>query len=291
VWQIQPLSAINIKLSPLYAAAAPYNYFADKSGPSSVLGSRDNGKFCYAYNDGECIGGSSAGDFYIASTTLQSTGAASTQCFANDATYGSPCAFGLWPGMGWALQIRQAPVDTNATGVRRLTTGFWPALGQYYAYNWVASPDGKWGFFAGNPLNQRPKHNEEAANFFAMKLPPWPDPFPIPGVDGLSPDRTTFIPYPVQVWGQGGDTVRIAFGYGENGDVYNSYCTTRLETCWTSDAATSSNPYVFDSEPQSRTKCDLACTIQVPAIAGRVLYYRIEHADGTIDPISAVAIP
>ena len=282
VWQIQPLSAINIKLAPLYAAAAPYNYFGDKSGPSSALGSGDNGKFCYALHAGECVGGSSAGDFYIAATTLQSTGTASTQCFSNDATYGSPCAFGLWPGMGWALQIRQTPIDINAAGVRRLTTGFWPVLGQYYASNWVASPDGKWGFFAGNPLNQRPKHGEEGATFFAMKLPPWPH------IDTTT--RSTFVPFTVRT-GANGDSVRVSFGYGENGDPAKCYCTTRAETCWTSSVATASSPFVFAGETQHPTTCSSGgCAISIPAIPGRVLYFQVE-TNGRLGVLLSAPIP
>ncbi len=255
----------------MYAAAPPYNYFTDKSGPGSSIGNGDNGKFCVPYNAGECVAGSSVGDVYIAATTLQSIGAAATNCFSNDATYGSPCAFGLYPGMGWAMQIRQTPVDTNATGMRRLTTGFWPALGQYYAYNWVASPDAKWGFFAGNPIGQRPRHSDNGTNFFAMKLPPWP----------ISTDNTGRAKYvSVPVGGGSGDQVRVAFGYAENGDPSKFFCTTRQEKCWTSSVATSLNPFVFDSETQHKTPCGSGCTISIPAIPGRILFYQIERSNG-----------
>jgi hypothetical protein len=287
VWKIQSLSAINIKVAPIYAAAPPYNYFADKSGPSSSIGSGDNGKFCHAYNAGECVAGSSAGDIYIAATTLQSIGAASTQCLSNDATFGSPCVFGLWPGMGWAMQIRQTPVDTNATGMRRISTGFWPALGQYYAYNWVASPDAKWGFFAGNPVGQRPKSGEDGSNFFAMKLPPWPN-----IVDSVN--RSNYVSIDQGFSGTSGDQIRIAFGYGENGDSSKFYCTTRQETCWTSSAPTPLSPFVFDGETQHKTPCGSGCSVSIPAIPGRIVFYQIERSNGTdvrLGPIQALPVP
>jgi len=97
---------------------------------------------------------------------LQTT-APAAQCITNDATVGAPCGFGLWPGMGWALQVRQTPIDLNATGVRRLTQGFWPGMGQYYASNWIPSPEAKWGYFAKNPVGQRPKANDGGSDFLS----------------------------------------------------------------------------------------------------------------------------
>jgi hypothetical protein len=178
--------------------------------------------------------------------------------------------------------------------VRRLTQGFWLPPAHFSFSNWAASPDGKWGFFASNPIQQRPRKKlYEGTHWFVMKLPPWPNPtdLQIFNPDGSSPDRTTFLNYPVTVFAPSGDTVRISFGYGENGDINNFYCTTRLERCWTSDSAAPPNPYQFDSEPQVRTNCDLGCIVQVPAIPGRVLYYRVEHSNGATDPVQVVAIP
>lgn len=288
VWKITPIGGINIKLTPVMVQNLPHGYYSDKSGPNSVIKDSDAGSFCIAYTAGECRPNSSQWDIFFSATRIFNW----PGCRANEATLGTPCAFGVNPGGGWAVQIQQTPVDTNATGVRRLTQAWWLPPNHFSFSNWVASPDGKWGFFANNPVQQRPRKSwTDGVHFFAMKLPPWPDSVPIPALNGVTPDRTNFIKYPALVFAPGGDTVRISFGYGENGDVSKFYCTSRLETCWTSDAATPSNPYVFDSESQTRTNCNLGCTVSLPAIAGRVLYYRVEHADGTTDPIQVVAIP
>jgi len=290
VWKITPIGAINTKLAPALVHNVPHAYYMDKSGPAFLITDADAGTFCIAYAAGECRPNSVQWDIFFAGNISFDWG----QCRANEAILSTPCAFGLWPGAGWAVQVRQTPIDTNATGVRRLTQAWWLPPSHYSFSNWVASPDGKWGFFASNPVQQRPRKGlSDGTHWFAMKLPPWPSPSDtqIYAADGSSPDRTTFLSYPVTVFGSSGDTVRISFGYGENGDINNFYCTTRLETCWTADSAVPSNPYQFDSEPQSRTDCGLGCTIPVPAIAGRVLYYRVEHADGTTDPTQAVAIP
>jgi hypothetical protein len=287
VWKVQPLSPINIKVAPVYATAAPYNYFTDKSGPASTIGSGDNGKFCHAYNAGECVGGSSAGDVYIAATSLQTVGSNTTYCYSNDVTIGSPCVFGVTPGMGWAIQVRQTPIDTTNTGTRRLTQGFWPGLGQYYASNWSASPDAKWGFYAGTPLGQRPRSQEAGSHFFAMKLPPWPT-----TTDSI--DRTKYVSIPIALSGTSGDQIRAAFGYGENGDPSKFYCTTRQETCWTSSAPTPLSPFIFAGETQNKTPCNSSCSVSIPAIPGRILFYQLERSNGTdVRPgvIQALAVP
>lgn len=284
VWKIQSLSSINIKVSPITASAYPYNYFTDASGPGTW--SKANGTMCYPYAANECVSGTSAGDqyIYIASTTLQTVGQSGLQCFSNDATVGAPCAFGVWPGYGWALQIQQTPTDTNATHLRRLTQGFWPGLGQYYASNWVASSDAKWGFFADTPMGQRPHNSIGGSNFFAMKLPPWPT-----SSDGV--DRTKYVQIPIPLGGITGDSVRLEFGYGENGDPASFFCTTRQEACWTTNAPTGTAPFDFNGETAHKTACSPSCTVPIPMIPGRILFYRLERTNGatvTLGPIQTI---
>lgn len=266
-------------------------YFQDMSGPADCSASpsakncitdSSKDKYCEAFAPNECIAGSSPGNFYFVSKVMYDTGS----CYSNNQTLFSPCLYPLWPMAGWIEQIRQVPLDLNGTGVRRLTMGWSLPLAHFVYYNWIASPDAQWGFFCANPIAEKTLRNGGGSTWFAMKLPPFP---------GLSttplPDRTTFVSYPVQVFAQSGDSVRVSFGYGENGDVNRFYCTTRQETCWTSASATPSNPFVFGSESQNRTNCNLACTVNIPAIPGRMLYFSVEHSDGTTDPIQVAAMP
>ena len=281
-----PSNSLNIKIVNYLLHASPHWYFSDKSGPQSLLTDADVGRSCFAYNAGECRPGSAPGDVFLAMRGVYDPG----QCTVNTATLTPPCLYPLWAGAGWAVQVRQTPEDTNGTGVRRLTMGFALPTTHFSFQTWIASPDGKWGFFVTNPIQYRPSwHYYSGTHVFAMKLPPWPQPGDIDPA-GQEKNRTTFVPYPVMVPGSSGDTVRVAFGYGENGDVTKSYCTTRLETCWTSASATAANPFVFDSESQGRTNCGSGCTVQIPAIPGRVLYYRVEHAGGSTDAMQAVAV-
>ena len=285
-----PTGVANIKLVP-YLMTTGVQYFQDISGPSNCLANpsakncitdSSTGKYCEAYAANECVSGSTAGSFYFASKVMYDTGS----CYSNNQTLFAPCLYPLWPMAGWLQQIRQTPMDLNGTGVRRLTMGWSLPLTHFIYYNWVASPDAQWGFFSANPVGQKTLRNSLGSTWFAMKLPPFPSLSDTPVLD-----RTGFVNYPVQVFAPATDTVRVAFGYGENGDINQSYCTTRQETCWTSASAAASNPYVFNSETQSRTSCNLGCIVNVPAIPGRVLYYRVEHSDGTSDAMQAVAIP
>jgi hypothetical protein len=275
VWKVDSFSPINVKVAPLYVSAYPYNQFVDASGPTW---SKADGTFCAPFYTNDCsITGSVKGEVYIAAKTLRSTGAALTNAFANDSTLGAPAAFGLTPAMGWAVQIRQAPVDTNATGVRRLTMGFMPPLGQYTFTNWVSSPDGKWGFFAANPLNMRPKTGNGGSSAFAIKLPPWP-------IMSDNIDRTALIPLKLSFSGITGDNIRVTWWYGET----TPYCTSRQEACWTTNAPTATSPFLFALEPQSPTPCGTGCTIPVPAIPGRIFFYQAERTNGSVVALGPV---
>ena len=282
-----PSNKLNIKLVNYLLHASPHWYFLDKSGPGSLLTDADAGRSCFAYNANECRPGSSPGDVFVAMRGVYDPG----QCTVNSATLSAPCLYPMWPGAGSAVQVRQTPLDNSGAGVRRLTMGFSLPTTHFSFQNWIASPDAKWGFFLPNPIQYRPawRYNS-GTHVFAMKLPPWPKPGEIDPA-GQEKDRTTFVPYPVSVAGAAGDTVRVAFGYGENGDTGKFYCTTRIESCWTSASATPASPFAFDSESQARTNCGSGCTVPVPAIPGRVLYYRVEHANGSTDPTQAVAVP
>ena len=92
----------------------------------------------------------------------------------------------------------------------------------------------------------------------------------------------------ISLQGVDGDSVRVAFGYGENGDPAHLYCTTRAETCYTSTAATTVNP--FAGESQALTSCSPACEVAIPAIPGRVLYYLVERQNGSNTTTSALGL-
>jgi hypothetical protein len=103
--------------------------------------------------------------------------------------------------------------------------------------------------------------------------------------------RTHFV---FALTGTVGDQIRGAFGYGENGDPSKFYCTTRQETCGTSGAATPLNAFVFAGETQNKTPCNANCSVSIPAIPGRIVFYQIERSNGAdvrLGPIQAISVP
>jgi hypothetical protein len=287
-----PSGTTNIKLVP-YLMSGGVKQFGDISGPmnchltpngANCINDSTVGKYCIVYNSAtsDCIDnttpGYAAGQIYYTSKISYDPGA----CIGNSSYLYATCLYPLWPNAGWFEQIRQTPLNLDGSGLRRLTMGWALPLNNYSFMNWITSPDAKWGFFVPNPISGK----SGGQDAWAMKLPPWPT-----MEDKI--DRTTFVPVVKRFPASPGTSIRVAFGYAENGDPANLYCTTRQETCWTSAAATPTNPFVFASESQQRVPCDSGCTVSIPAIAGRVLFYKVEHtsAAGTVtDPLDAAPL-
>lgn len=287
-----PSGRISIKTVP-YLFTTGVKQFKDISGPAdcsanptapNCITDSTLGAYCISLNANECVAGSTAGQAYFASDSFYDTGG---NCWANNQTLPVPCLWPLSPMNGWLEQIRQSPIDYNGSGVRRLSMGWSLPLSQFSFYNWTSSADAMWGMFVANPIGGKTRFSPAGSAAFAMKLPPWPT-----AVD--SQIRTSYVTIPVKLSGTTGDQVRISFGYGENGDPASLYCTTRQEACWTSSNATPSNPFVFAGEAQSKTPCDGGCTVSIPGIPGRVLFYQVERSNGsstTLGPLESVVVP
>ena len=279
---MQP-GSVNVKIAPVFVNNWPSAMFTDASGPGSVISDANQGSYCVVYTAGECRPGSTVGQVFVA---MRSWNDAYGQCISNNASVGFPCAFGLWPGGGWAAQVRNVPVDTQNLGFRRLTLGWTLPLSHYDFSNWISTPDAKWGLFAGNPIQQHPVKNGPGAyqgtHWFAMKLPPSPAPD--------TTRRANPVSMRIALNGVSGDMVRIAFGYAENGNPANFYCTSRAEACYTSASATAVNPFVFASETQFYTSCTGRCEVAIPAIPGRILYYVVQRQNGSNTTTSALGV-
>lgn len=238
-----------------------YHYLGDHSGPASTLDDSNVYQFCIAEGAEECRPHSKPGDVFlnVPSADIDPSG----HCYTNAWEYNFPCLFSANTMGGWALQQRLTPVDTNASGSRRLTMGL-VNPGRHFTFtNWVPTPDAKWG------LLSPPWVSGLRNDIFAMRLPPWP------ASDNV--DRSNFVPFAVQVQAlPQATTARALFGYKENGNPEDFFCTTRRESC-----TTSGTPFAWLSDQQQLKSCFSGCTINIPTIAGRVVYYRIEWMDST----------
>jgi hypothetical protein len=122
---------------------------------------------------------------------------------------------------------------------------------------------------------------------------------PYPAADSVV--RATFVPWPVSVQPPAGLEVNnavVEFGYQEYGAPQLINCTTRNDACIATAATvtTGNQPFFFASENPPGAPCASGCTITIPAISQRVLYYQVMYraANNTAlaaGPPTAVAVP
>ena len=86
--------------------------------------------------------------------------------------------------------------------------------------------------------------------------------------------------------------VSAEFGYAE----FNGKCTTRQETCLANSATIGAVPFQFAGENTDGMPCAGKCTLAIPAVSQRVLYYRVKYRNGANvvvgeTPEQAVIVP
>jgi hypothetical protein len=133
----------------------------------------------------------------------------------------------------------------------------------------------------------------QRADMWELTLPPYP------AFDSVN--RAAYEPIAIKVSpGPTSIATRAAvdFGYMEyaQGGTYN--CTTRNDGCQSVTAAipTGNTPFVFVSESATGLACTSGCTITVPAIPARAMYYRIRYENSSsvtiaLGPWQLTAIP
>ncbi len=102
-------------------------------------------------------------------------------------------------------------------------------------------------------------------------------------VNGAMPGSVTFKLPAVS----GADNAVIEFGYAENGTTTGLYCTGRAEACVKGNQA--GTDYGFAGESITGVSCAAGCSITVPGISRRVLYYEVIWRNSTT-PIQTSAI-
>jgi hypothetical protein len=179
------------------------------------------------------------------------------------------------------VQVSNRINASNGQDARILSQGFRPYRASETYWNSRVLPDGSWALVYGQWFNL------QRYDAFLAKLPPFPAPDTV--------DRSNFEQVGLYVSPMVGATqAAIEFGYTENGDPGQFYCTSRQETCVR--GAQTGADFAFASETQSAVACQSGCTIQVPAIPERVLYYRARYLDnqGNIlltGPTGATLVP
>ncbi len=260
------ISSLDRKNLPMQVWAGR-NLLKDKSGPGSVLAAGDSWNYCVADFAGECIGGSSSGDVFMNVPQAYTGGSGLCQ---SQFEVNTPCWVSAAPVAPFVTQVGIDKPD--ATGV------YWRRISNYFNgigwtdnfWNARSLPGAGWAFSNARWLNG------VRTEIMIAKLPPWP------AVDAVQ--RNTFVPVTIKLTTSSSKMFKIRFGYDTN-----LYCTTRLEQCATQ--ASTAAPFQWVSEGNAGTVCNGACTLSIPALAGRVLYYVVDNvSDGTSWPMQAVGV-
>lgn len=257
----------------------------DISGPTShIVDSATAYTCCYAEAAGECrgsgdVGGaSSAGDFYMAAPGVTSRGCTGSEAWlgVNDTCAGNKIAFGSG-SVQYGVRVGDPSTIISTENHKRsrtlVTFGAGPRGLANYS-NAKTIEGGQWLFSpaASNAYNQYLLANAKA----------------MPPLDSIA--RDNFVPVKVTLNtppGRGIDNAIVRFGYDPN-----FQCTSRAEGCV---AAASNAPYFFASETFSGASCTTGCTIPVPALSSRMLYYQHVYRNGSAvvstGPVQVQAVP
>ncbi len=224
--------------------------------------------FCRAFQPNECFQGSSPGNIYVTASKID----IAPRCASNQNAQSIPCIFQMSPWAGQVVQFRIDVVD--ASGVTGRKFGYADSLPglQYQFSNCRVTPEAAFMFCPSDWLDG--VHPEWLAYRIAPMIP----------IDSVN--RTTFVRIPVTATGvPGASKIRARFGYLENGDSQHLLrCTRYAQDCSTEiPSGSPTDPYSFTNEAVTRQNCpdQTVCSISIPALSNRVLYYVVDHLDGS----------
>ena len=224
--------------------------------------SGDNWKYCQG---AACYSGASAGDTYVncpGRVTVGCSGA-SNEVSSGEEAEDICVGDSGWPLGSPAIQVGRTVTDPTSKYQRALTYGFQRFKRQpldYYSPG-KATPDGSWATFTTF------WSDDQRSDLMMVKIPP------MPSADSVN--RASFIAVPIQIGSVPANTANAAikFGYGPT-----FACTSRQEACYATAAAVSeATPFSWASDAAAGLSCASGCTIAVPAISSRVLYYAVEY--------------
>lgn len=254
IYTIQVLGPLDYKRKPLLGWAG-VNVLKDVS-PEDIR-TAPAYSFCHVYKAGDCGTGTKGQTLVKVPNAYNGSG----QCESGNYWANVPCVFSGEPVSGWVRRMVSHRNDPDGKLTQNLTMGLaGPGFPGPY---WTAVPSPK-GTFGGVYSSTHLDGLRSAVVLF--KLPDWQDPQPIP--------RNDFGRLSVNVAGKGVTHARVRFGYNTS-----FFCTARAEACLTDSKVA---PFAFDnSDTLTPQPCAEACSLTIPVIPGRLVYYRVELYDGT----------
>lgn len=251
-------AGMNRKLFPTFAASGRHPLL-DISGPGSVIDDTKPYTYCVALLANECVSGSTPGALYVSSPHVTDI-----SCVALlDTERNDLCVGDARPYLANVSQIGVENADRSGRRARTISKVFtWPRLQS----GWTAKslPNANWLYSLN--LNAEMERNM----LFLFKNPGWP------AFD--STNRSTFQPHTVQI----GQLPAVITGvYAEFGYTPTFACASRAEACIANSATIdqTTNPFYWASETWSPLSCGTGCTLKIPALPQRILYYRLKFTD------------
>jgi hypothetical protein len=254
--------AIAAAVHATWSAGGPFSLL-DVSGPGVTLGTgpADSYKLCIANAPGECYAGSSKGDEFINAPSSPSL-PISLSCTNGDAA----CLNNFNAYANGVLQIgttgtQSRVISGGLTGLRN--TNDYPTA--------KALGDGSYVVFPiGDVQHKMP------AQLLMAKLPPFTRQDTVV--------RTTFVRSPISIAAPQGQRIAsaaIEFGYTEQGDASQHYCTSRREACVAVSATVNDAApfYYAQTETYTRMPCARSCTITLPVLPAHVAFYQVKFYD------------
>lgn len=220
----------------------------------------DTGKWCVAIQANDCFGGSVAGKMYFVNEVFDTTFIPLATCRESQfGTINGDASLGPSNGIGasvsqWRVPDSNGMVIPNGSQARAVSRE-WRTYREAATENVKADPTG----------------TALLARALWYIIPP-----PFPGVDSRNRGTFTGVPVSISNVPSGTDNVLVQFGY----DGTFQCSRNRDNTCYAeSSVLNKDNPYKFDHEPLAGAPCVSGCTITIPAIANRVLYWRAVYRD------------
>jgi hypothetical protein len=244
-------------------AACGANPLLNISGPSSSItdGAADNYKYCVANAAGECTPSSAQGDVYVNCPYISTPYCPYMGVGILNADLRGICIADNGGRTQGLTQVGFATADPLGNYSRVLTH----ALSRYFwidqFWNAKTTPDGKWLLF------RTPWADGVRGQAFVAKIPPYPPADTVNRTDfqlipiGVAPPTTLAV-----------DNAVVEFGYNSN-----FFCTSRKDPCVRGNQG--GTVYAFASENPAGMPCTTGCTISIPAISQRVLYYSVIYRD------------
>lgn len=237
----------------------------DVSGPDSRIAGDGSYTYCIAARDGECRSGSAAGDVFVSCPAISTPYCAYPGIALAGADTRDICIMDNGSRAQAITQTRFTEPENDGRNSRVLTNGLARYRFNDVFWNPRTTPDGKWLLFRTLWLD------EKRGDAFIAKLPP------MDGPDGQVRNGYRSVELqigPGEADGQAG--AMIEFGYNERFE-----CTTRLEACVAGDGtAADGEPFYFaTAEKWTPVSCAAGCTLRMPVIGQRVVYFRIRYFD------------